>query len=209
MKKFFLPLLALATITASSVRAENIDWAAVFGNVFRLENNAPNPTGNAILLGRFGASNGGVSTFTFSSNDTYAFLLSNFTQYDATTMGTGVGNTGPGTFSDSTGNVSLPGSAGDQLYMWVFNSPTPATATQWAIVTSTLWTRPASGANSSAFDIADGVSIPAGALGSLIADGMGGFDVGLRTATVIPEPSTYAMGILGAASLIALRRRRK
>jgi len=50
---------------------------------------------------------------------------------------------GAGTFSGSYTGVT-PGylTAGDQLFLWVFNSPDPNTATQWGIFDATSWTFP-------------------------------------------------------------------
>ncbi len=145
--------------------------------------------------------------FDFTANTTFAQLSAAFTLYGTTVIGdAGSGNT-PGQFFASAG-PTLPGVAGDHLYIWMFNSNVPANATQWAIITnnSANWTRPVSGLTLTSIDASDaGTFVPAGALGS-IPGGSGG-DVLLGI--VIPEPSTYFLGLVGGTALVGgLRLRR-
>lgn len=207
MKKIIYSTLsaALLLVSATAAQAEQVDFAAV-GNFIRLNNGQLDPNGSQVLLGSF------PSGFNFTTNTSFSQLFSAFTLYGSTFIGDPGSGPTPGQFSATAGPV-LPGVVGDRLYLWIFNSPVAASATQWAILTNISapidnWTRPASPDGSTSLDASDLTAfVPAGAIGSIIG-GPGG-DIRLGFAPV-PEPSTYALCITGAALVAgAVRRRRK
>ncbi len=204
-----LPALAAVAILSAvpfqpSARAASIDYGAL-GNFVENPNGTPSNLGNYVRVGTF------ATGFNFSLNSTnFAATNAAFTEYDNTVIGSGV--TPPGEFFDTT--PFLSGISGVRIYVWVFNSPNPAAATAWAIVTSNdgNWFGPADGPNSTSVDLSDpGVFIPTGALGQRVPTALGfvGFDIRMTT-TPVPEPSTYAMiavGLLGFGGVMLRRRR--
>ncbi len=200
MKKSILAALCIAAslVGVQKSNAEQVDFGAI-ASFIRLNNNVILPSGNMVMLGSF------PTGFDFTVNTTFAQLSAAFTLYGTTVIGdAGSGNT-PGQFF-STAGPTLPGVQGDHLYIWMFNSNVPANATQWAIVTNNAanWTRPVSGLNSTSIDVSDaGTFVPAGALGSING---ATFDVILG---IVPEPSTYFLGLVGGTVLVGgLRLRR-
>ena len=202
MKKIIIAgLCVLAGVVGSPrAEAEQVDFGAI-GNFMRLANNSIVPNGSIVMLGSF------PTGFDFTANTTFAQLSAAFTPYGLTTTAdAGSGGT-PGQFFASAGPI-LPGVAGDRLFMWIFNSPVAATATQWAIISnpSVAWTRPVSGLTFTGIDASDaGTFVPVGALGSIAGGSGSGGDVILGI--VVPEPSTYLLGLIGAGAMLAMRRR--
>jgi hypothetical protein len=107
--------------------------------------------GDLVRLGFFS------STANLGTDNSFSDLNSIFTPIGEGLVGSGTlsqsgngGNTmdinyasGMGTFSGAFNGVSasyLP--AGDQLFLWVFNSTDPNAATQWGIFDATSWTFP-------------------------------------------------------------------
>lgn len=201
MKKIIYSALSAVLLLAAApaVNAEQVDFGAI-GNFIRLNNSTLDPNGSQVFLGSF------PSSFDFSANTSFSQLFAAFTLYGTTVIGdAGSGNT-PGQFFATAAPV-LPGTAGDRLYIWVFNNAVAASATQWAIISNPLsnWTRPLSGLNSTSLDASDaGTFVPVGAIGQIVA---GTGDVRLGIAPAVPEPSTYMLGIVGMAVIAAVRRR--
>ncbi len=216
MKKLLLPFVAAAGIFSAAVQAEQIDYFTGAGTVFLSNGTTAVPSPNIVWMGFF------ATGFNFVTNTSFAQLSAGFTLIDTVQFGqdeSGLAGGGaivaapPGQFYGSIFGSPLPGSppANQQLYIWVFNSANPAVSTpsQWAILTNPVWTRPASGPNQILIDPTSdaGTIVPAGAIGSLVANG-GGFNIVEGNAPAIPEPSTYAMGVFGLAAVAAFRRRR-
>ena len=162
------------------------------------------PAGFSVELGTF------TSGFNFTANtNSYTGTNSGFTLYNTTTIGSGGAPVGE--FAATTGNLDGFNATGTQLYIWVFNNATPANATAWAIVTNTTWTVPALGTNGNAqIDTSDANTfVPTGAKGALVADtsAPSGLNQSIRLSAV-PEPSSYALGLLGCLGLLAVAKRR-
>lgn len=167
-----------------------------------------------------------------SKYDAYSLLNSHFTQVGTVvapsstggTLGgssTGLYNTaGAGWNFSASGNVSGTSSYVDlalapqntQMYIWAFNGADFTSggfnSTKWALVThyaTGQWKLPGSGALSMVLN-------NVGASGSTAsADIVLGSDNGanVNMVDVVPEPSTGALMMIGAVSLVALRRLRK
>ncbi len=211
MKIFKSCLLAVVlTSLPSAAKAEQVDWGAT-GNFITLGNTQAAPVGFSILLGHF------TTGFTFAPTQNYATLIANFQTYDTSAIGEGGG--GPGQFFAQTStnpdgtpaSTVLPGTAGDQLYMWAFNNANPAQATEWAIISNVLWVRPPSGATTFSFDASElGTFVPNGARGQVVNNGTPTTGGDIRTQIApIPEPSTYALALVGLGVAAGVARRRR
>ena len=200
-----LALVAAAALLPSAAQAASIDYGSVGNVILNPDGVSPSLTGNAVRVGTF------APGFDFSLNSTnFAATNSAFTEYDNTVIGSGGAPVGQ--FFDTT--PFLSGITGVRIFVWVFDSPNPAAATAWAIVTSNdgNWVGPADGPNSTSVDTSDaGVFIPMGALGQRVPapplTTANGFNIQM---IAVPEPSTYAMLAVGALGLAwgVFRRRR-
>ena len=140
-------LAAVLALLPGAAKSEQVDWGAT-GNLITLGSGQAAPVGFAVLLGHF------TTGFTFAPNQSYSTLIANFQTYDQAAIGEGGG--GPGQFFASTFPPNtLPGTVGDQLYMWAFNNANPAAATEWAIIQNPTWLRPPSGATTITIDASD------------------------------------------------------
>ncbi|MBS0656620.1 MAG: PEP-CTERM sorting domain-containing protein [Verrucomicrobia bacterium] len=219
MKKLFLVATAVLAFGAT-LRAESIDWSALGSTTpLHLNAGAAVPAGSLAYVGQFPAG------FNFSANTTLNSLLQNFTILDQVFVGqdeAGGGSVPAGSFYGQisgnpiagTNGFSGAGAAavvGQPLFVWVFNASTSAAATQWGIVSNPGWTFASGAVATNVLDISDsGTFVPSGALGALQFNaGDNANELFLGNATVIPEPSTYALGLAGAATLMFFRRRRK
>lgn len=173
--------------------------------------------GSLLLLGAFN-----ISDSVIQANATNVpFLLSHFAQYGSTTIGGGDLMGTPGLFFQNTiGNPDTTTPfpvAGSRIYIWAFNSPTTTTATQQGIfsqATLSNWLFPHENdiPNTTSVDLsnltnANGTALAAGAdvvLGSFGQSALNPRDFELA---LIPEPSTYALILLGGAGLLFVRRR--
>ncbi len=210
MKKSFpVAVVCLSALCfLSTARADyEIDYFSQ-GNFVRLADGTTlDQSGNAVLLGSFN------STFSFQTTNTFTDLMAAFIPYDQTAIGQFPGS-GAGQFGAQPTFLDTFRAQGEKLYIWVFNSALPSAATQWAIITSnaTNWTRPASSAANPGFTGIDSsetsVFLQPGSIGSIIGGNNSGGDVRLGIAPAIPEPSTYALCIVGIAGIAAIRRRR-
>lgn len=201
-KRILIAICALAAVFGPSwAKAEQVDFGEI-GSLIRLNNNVVVPAGSGtVWLGSFPVG------FDFTVNTTFAQLSAAFTLYGTTVFGD-VGSGGTAGQFFSTAGPTLPGVQGDRLYIWMFNTLVPANSTQWAIVTNpgANWTRPVSGLNSTSLDVSDtGTFVPNGALGTVIG---GTFDVRMGL-VVIPEPSTYLLGVIGIGAMLMIARRRR
>ena len=135
-----------------------------------------------------GNSGGGTLTETGYNGDPDA-VIDDPSQYGST----------PGTFGASFGGVSTSYASltsTDQLFMWVFNSSTATSATEWGIYTSTDWTfPPATNGDAANLYLGDPVTIVRGT--DTVVNGTTDFEL-----ANIPEPNTSALACFG--SLIAV-----
>ncbi len=169
--------------------------------------------GNLLLIGSFNISDSTIQ----ANSGNISFLLSHFSQYGSSTIGSGVGNT-PGLFYQNTiANLDTAGVAGQRIYIWAFNSPIATTATQQGIFSQSAlnnWIFPHESdiPNATSVDLsnltnANGTSLVAGAnivIGSFGQSPFNGRDFELA---LIPEPSTYTLVLLGGIALVVVRRR--
>jgi hypothetical protein len=202
MKRILLPLVAaLAVFLAPTAKAQyQVDWASLGNQILLNDNSTFDPDGSTILLGHFD------SSFTFSLTDTFALLMSHFTTYASTTIGSGGAPPGGGQFNATNLLPNSTGVAGDQMFIWVFN----LTNTQWTILTSNAanWTRPPDASNTVIDTSETSVFVPNGVIGSIVGGNLSGGNINLGVAP-IPEPSTYLLGLVGGGALLgALRLRR-
>jgi hypothetical protein len=203
MKRILTLLVALAIAGTVSVPAQvTVEYGAL-GNSIRDPDGSGADSGQLVRLGTF------PTNFDFSANQTFSSLDAAFTQFDTTTIAGGAGTT-EGQFFDS---VVLTNSAffGKLLYVWVLNTPTASNPTAWLILTSTdpNWVTPTAGPDFTAIDTSDpGVFVPFGALGGSLANitSPNGKDWQI---IAVPEPSTYALLVLGSAAALVARRRRR
>jgi hypothetical protein len=178
---------------------ENIEFDALANKILN-PNGSTAADGDIVRLGLF------PTGFNFSANQTFSSLDAAFTQLGTTsTIG--------GQFTNDIVNTTS-GFEGRELYIWVLNSSTPATANAWVILTDTAdtnWKVPNDGANT-IIDAGDpAVFVPIGALGISVpnANSPNGKDWEMQSLAAVPEPSTYASTLLGLSgfALVSLRRR--
>ncbi|MGC9452214.1 MAG: PEP-CTERM sorting domain-containing protein [Oceanipulchritudo sp.] len=108
------------------------------------------------------------------------------------------------TFTSASGNFlandsSLPATnVGDQVYLWVFDSPTAPTATEYGIFTSTLWLSPADTGS---------LNMVSSAINTITVGSTAGSSPTNYLLTPVPEPAHFAL-LLGSLGLgvILLRR---
>lgn len=200
-------LLALITIGAPGrATASTVEYDAQ-GNYILSTTSTRLPAGSVVELGTFS------SSFNFAANSgNYTATNAAFTLYATTTIG--ANGAAAGQFAATSPSLDTTTAPGSRLYIWVFNSSTPSTATAWAIVTDndSNWVGPAVGAqNVTQLDTSDAnVYIPSGALGAIVPDSTApsGEGFSIRVGAV-PEPSTYAFFGCGLAGLIGLRMQRR
>ena len=221
MKKLFLVAAAVLAFGVN-LKAESIDWSALGSTTpLHLSAGAAVPAGSIAYVGQFPAG------FNFTTNNTLNSLLQNFTILDQVFVGqdeAGGGSVAAGSFYGTISGNPIAGTnafsgspasavVGQPLFVWVFNAATPAAATQWGIVSNSSgsWNFTSGAVATNFLDISDsGTFVPAGALGSLVFNATDGVnELFLGDAAVIPEPSTYALGVAGLATLLAFRRRNR
>jgi hypothetical protein len=203
MKRILILLAALVIAGAGSLPAQvTVEYGALGNSILNPDGSGADP-GQLVRLGTF------PSGFDFSANQTFASLDAAFTQFDTTTIA-GAPGTSEGQFFDS---IVLTNSAflGKLLYVWVLDTATASSPAAWLILTSTdpNWVTPTAGPDFTAIDTSDpGVFVPLGALGAPVANAISpnGKDWQL---VAVPEPSTYALLVLGATAAVVMRRRRR
>ncbi len=189
--KTFVIILLCTTFADALVKGGTLDYAAQ-GN-YILDTSAVHvPVGDAVLLGSFPVG------FDFATNAAnYQNTRAAFTLYDTTSIGIGTTNNNvAGQFAASIANTDTLGAANNPVYMWLFNSSNPATATAWAIISnpSATWRVPADGSfNSTSIDASDvNTYVPTGARGALVTDSTAPSGLGVSV-QLVPEPSVYYM----------------
>lgn len=190
----------LGLILSLSANAADIEYQAQANQIltssgFKLQ------LGCLIRIGTF------TPGFNFAANATnFSTTNSAFTEFDTAFIGDG--GAPAGQFYDNTPYLS--GITNLTLYVWIFNSPSAASATEWAILTNPAsnWRGPADGSNSTSIDTGDlGTLVPIGALGSIVGGNGSGGDIRLQAA--IPEPSSAVqLGLILATAAFRRRYRR-
>jgi hypothetical protein len=203
----FVSATALCLIASASLALaqETVEYSALGDNI-RDPNGSLAAPGEAVLLGTF------APGFNFSANQTFSSLSGAFTQFDSTTIGAAGSGTSSGQFFK---DALLTNTAfnGNQLYVWVLNSSTPASATAWVILTnnSSTWKVPTTAGDFTAIDMSDvGTFIPSGAFGigqTSSINNPAGNQTDWKMTAAIPEPSTFALMIAGGVGFLALRSR--
>src|SRR5438094_2257114 len=138
MKKLLaLFFLAVSCVTVS--RAATINWSAAIDNGLSLVSGTNLPAGSLVRLGYFCQSGTGTQLTDAqiqSLASSPSTLNASFVEVGATTIGSGFSSTIAGHFAaTSTADTSSSGLnvAGKQIYLWVFNASTLASATQHGI----------------------------------------------------------------------------
>ena len=201
-------LMVLGTVVA---RAGTVNWTAT-GAALTLEDGSTlDPAGSLIILGTFnGITDAGIQA---AASDPVTLFSSNFSQIDSSLVGTGAGGFN-GVWADSVNGdftTTLASFAGQSIYLWTFNEPTIAGATEEGIFKFAA-TFPNDSPNPGTVDVD---------LGDLAASGtilVGGQNLGPILTDIgelpssfhmgcIPEPSTFLL-VLGSLLLAANMRPR-
>ena len=218
MKKFIF-LVAILCFAASA-HAQVVVAANGVGShlVFASDGVTPLVNGDLIRLGTFNSS--GISIL--ATSNSLSTLDGDFTALGEGNVGGGTltetpqpaGNTMDinsfggtsgafyGSFSGVSSSYFATGTA-TQLYMWVFNSSDPNTATQWGIFDAPSWMFPAN------------LGTVTMGLGSANIDplrgSVDGTDFELANLSGVPEPSTFTLmaGAVIVGSLVLRRRRHR
>jgi len=233
--KLATPLAVIAV--TSALNATSFSSGAAQSAGFSLADGTDLATGSVVLIGAFSVSEAQV----IANATNYSFLSANFIQVDSAFIGkgdpVGAGSTSnvanAGLFSSSKSGVNTTNTglnvATSTLYYWVFNSATPATATQYGIFGATSWTIPSGDGSpidltSLNTDLSDLTVNGAGAvLNNSVAKILfgsfsstttnasgGGADFKLAAVTAVPEPSSFAIiAGLGSLAFVGAKRRRK
>jgi hypothetical protein len=216
--------ICLGTFVTSSSMAATIAWGAGQDNGFSLSNGTELAVGNLVRLGHFSITDGQIQAF-FSAGNIGA-LNSSFTEIAVAQIGDDFAvpsNFGKSSTPDTTAVAGL------QLYFWAYHSSNNSstansiiTALQMGIVymdkaINPSWAAPAQNPvpGSTAIDLSDLTN----ALGTALVSGanivVGSFPTGTSTATgapnvglasIVPEPTSAALIMVGLLSFAARRR---
>jgi len=216
IKSLVLAFFLLATFCKESQAAQTLVFGAQTDDSLGLANNTAVPLNSQILLGYYTVA---VSSSTFTAFTSPLQFLSNFTQLGSAVMGFDVDSipstpNEPGLFAGgATIATGVTTHDGKQLVYIVGNSPSISTSTQLGVFTSTSWVLPNNPTGPTpqvvSTDINQVLNNSSNILfGSYLA-ASGPYGDLYKLQAVIPEPSTGALMMIGAAGLVALRRLRK
>jgi hypothetical protein len=143
MKKVLFLLATLAAFSASA-RAADVSWAAGVNHGFSLANGTALNAGALVRLGYFKHATTGVQLTDaeiLALVNTPSTLDTHFVQAASASIGSGLGPSNPAGHFAASNTVDTGASglnlAGKQMYLWVMNSGSPATATEHAVL---YWT---------------------------------------------------------------------
>ena len=216
IKTALLSTVALLLLGFSTSFAGTVNWAAATDNGLANANGVKLPAGSLLLVGAFDITDAVIQ----ANAANVAFLTSHFTQYGSSTIGTNVGGLPGFFFQSSIGNfdTTTPFPVGGlSIYIWAFNAATMGAATQQGIFSQTVdsdWIFPhdIDIITTKTIDLTD---LTNGAGTALIAGAdivIGNFQQGAGNTldfnlAPIPEPSAYALAVLGGIVLLFVRRR--
>lgn len=204
----------------SSASAATVGWAAGQDNGFGLADGTDLNAGSLLRLGTF---TNLTDAQIIANKMDLSFLDTYFVEFGASSIGTGLGGL-DAHFSDvDTTSAGTLGLIGDQIFMWVFDAASLGAASQHGIfylnmATNSAWAFPTDtpGSDDTTIDISQltigdssligGATILAGGFGIGTSDTTGSPHFNLE---VIPEPSTYALIVMGLAIVGGLRIRRR
>ena len=202
LRRTFLALVAAAALVLPSAKAAQVNYGDL-GNFILDPDLSLADIGSLVRLGTF------TPGFDFGANSTdFAATNSAFTEFDTTAIGAAPGS-GAGQFYDTV--VLASNLANTQLYIWVLNNGVAASANAWVIVTNPSWLVPPDPTVGTA-----SIDIDTSDPGTIIPPGARGFtDENLNSANLvdfamqpIPEPSTYALVIIGSLAVLGWQRSR-
>jgi hypothetical protein len=203
---------------SQSNAAQTIVFGAQNDDSLGLENGLPVALNSQILVGYYNLS---VTRSTFSAFTSAGQFLNNFTQLGTAVMGFDVDSrpatpNEPGLFAGGASIATgISTHNGKQLYYIVGNNSSISTSTQLGVFTSSssAWILPSNPSGPTpqtvATDINQVLNNASNILFGSYQAGGGPYGDLYKLQTVIPEPSTGALMLIGAAGLVALRRLRK
>ncbi len=226
-----LPVIVICVANVTACHAASVSWGAAIDTGIIDTSGAALATQNVVRIGYFGTfTNQQVQANALTPSGITA-LNSDWHQFAQSTIGTNTFS--PGSFSESSSPLysSLPGfTPSSQIYFWALKSSDPVnnpltTVTQTAIgyvpfANLPAWRFPAS-------DVSPGVSIDISQLSNansvLLAGtyisasssslnpifGTANHAVQLANVSAVPEPSSFAIGVITALAAVGSRNRRR
>lgn len=204
-KLLLVSFLSLASVLSSEAALTiNVSTNPSTGPYFVLSNGSTrNSDGNLVRIGSFAAAPAAGSTF--------EALNAAFTEFATTTTGHSAASGANKGMINRSGIVDAPGGAAEtsfqakQVYIWVYNAPTAAAATEMGVFSSAAWLFP-DNPDAVPNSLSTTVITQAFGVGATAAAVNVGSPNTFQLASVVPEPSAALLG--GFSALLLLRRRR-
>jgi len=227
MTKAYVAIFSILTVSAA--HSATINWGAQVDTglvgIVNANGTAAVASGDLIRLGYFTVSNSIVQ----ANKSNLSVLSADWVSLADAHIGDGTGY--DGTFASVATPTLTAGEFSHQLYVWALNAPTVTAATQQAIFyepssSNANWVAPGSNISQTTIDIGDaktslgGVYLagsyqyPNASITSIFnsagAPGTyGAIQLESVAPTPVPEPSTFAVGVLAAFAAAGVRRRRE
>lgn len=207
-----LAIVVLSFGCLGTTRGAIINFSST-GNVWEDSTGTGLVDGNIVSVGIFagGFNFGDIGTVPL---DTFAEVNAFFTEIGADVTSSALGSVIPANSGAQEGGSGTSGSTSSPIYFWTFNSSDRSTATEWAIVSNTLWTVPADPVPGNiSIDLGVDVGTRTIEFGSASStNGLGG-GPNVQTAafgsTAIPEPISLITMAIGLGCLLLLTRHRR